>query len=201
MQNGIICIETEWLLTKRQQRRKMYTEPLVRFLGESLSVPYIYRTVATKDELSYYLSRIQIKEFQYSVIYFSFHGNRHLIGLEGETGEDSNLRLDDLTDMAGGAFEDRCVHFSSCQTMGGHRAPSERFVRETGAKMLSGYTKSVDVLDSAILDAAVITQYLSEQNPKVIQKNIEKLFGCGGTSTTRGLKNQLGLKFFSDYLS
>jgi hypothetical protein len=81
------------------------------------------------------------------------------------------------------------------------RKQIESFLEETGIKMLSGYTKKVPMVDSAILDAAVITQCLSKQNPKVIQKNIEKLFGCGGTSTTRGLKNQLGLKFFPDYLS
>ena len=85
MKKGIICIETEWQITTQSNKRNINTEPLIRFLHELNNAPYIYRRVATREELRYYLKKFHNKEYNnYGIFYFSFHGDTHKIVLEGE---------------------------------------------------------------------------------------------------------------------
>lgn len=41
MAHGIICIETEWQITKKGSRRAINSEPLVKFISEMYGIPYI----------------------------------------------------------------------------------------------------------------------------------------------------------------
>lgn len=67
---------------------KSSAEPLMKFFYDSLrkdKFDYIYRRVATKDELQYILNQLKYKAFNdYYIVYFSFHGNNGGIKLEGE---------------------------------------------------------------------------------------------------------------------
>ncbi|MFC2372154.1 hypothetical protein, partial [Segatella oris] len=63
MKKGIICIETEWQITTQSNKRNINTEPLIRFLHELNNAPYIYRRVATREELRYYLKKFHNKEY------------------------------------------------------------------------------------------------------------------------------------------
>ena len=65
--------------------------------------------------------------------------------------EDEDIELDALADMAEGFFEGRIVHFSSCKTLADSEA-AQRFKCRAKAKLVSGYTKSVDAMKSAIAD-------------------------------------------------
>lgn len=88
MKNGIICIETEWEHTVAQNRMSLHTKALLDFLEKSWGCKVIYRRVATKSELQYYLNRFALSKYKedYSIIYLSFHGDTHSIFLEGEKG-------------------------------------------------------------------------------------------------------------------
>lgn len=73
--NGIICLETEWEHTIERNRRSIHTKPLLEFLEKSSECEIIYRRVATKNELQYYLRRFNLTRYDnYSIIYLSFHG-------------------------------------------------------------------------------------------------------------------------------
>ena len=84
MKQGIICIETEWQITKRSNRLSLNSEPLMKYISEMYDIPYIYRRVATLGELKYYLEQFSKKEYMnnYSILYFSFHGNTMLFNLK-----------------------------------------------------------------------------------------------------------------------
>lgn len=41
MKHGIICIETEWQITKRGNRRNLNSEPLMKYISEMYGIPYI----------------------------------------------------------------------------------------------------------------------------------------------------------------
>ena len=85
MKRGIICIETEWQITKKKNRLSLNSEPLLRFMEESYGIPFIYRRIATQKELIYYLKQFCKNEYaKYEILYFSFHGQTHGIKLEGE---------------------------------------------------------------------------------------------------------------------
>lgn len=158
---GIICIETEWEITTKGNRRNLNTEPLIKFISDLYCVPYIYRRVATLSELTYYLKQFQKKEYQkYNVLYFSFHGDTHAIQLEGEK---EALTLFELQEEGGQVFNNRYVHFSSCRTLLGSEIVSQQFKKESGAKLLTGYTKSVDEDLSAIHDIALIGELLKRK--------------------------------------
>ena len=64
MSKGIICIETEWEVTTRVNRRDMDTNSMLRFFHEVHNIPFIYRRVATERELAYYLKEFGKVEYQ-----------------------------------------------------------------------------------------------------------------------------------------
>ena len=183
---GIICIETEWQITTKGNRRNLNTEPLIKFISDLYGVPYIYRRVATRGELSYYLKQIQKKEYQkYNVLYFSFHGDTHAIQLEGEK---EALTLSELQEIGGQVFNDRFVHFSSCRTLLGSEVVSQQFKKDTGAKTLTGYTKSVATDLAAIHDVALIGEFIQRKQIASIFKALKENY--------EGLEKKLGFKAF-----
>lgn len=184
MKHGIICIETEWQVTKKKNRLTLNSEPLLRYVSEMYQVPYIYRRVATRAEFSYYLKQFSKKEYEaYDVFYFNFHGETQRIHLEGEK---DDLTLDELAEMSNGLFENRYVHFSSCRTLLGSDVTLEQFKKGTGAKVVSGYTKSVDSDLSALLDLALFGEYFTHKQIPTIFGNLDKRF--------QGLEKELGFK-------
>ena len=78
--------------------------------------------------------------------------------------------------LGDGVFENRYVHFSSCRTLLGSDKKLEEIKQSTRAKMVSGYTKSVDQGLSAIHDIALMQQIIDKSQRATIIKNIEKLY-------------------------
>jgi len=186
MRTGIICIETEFkIISKRKDRIDMDTESLLRFMHEGHQIPFIYRRVATKGELEYYLHQFSRPEYMknYGILYFSFHGSTHSIYLEGDKIE---LSLSDLAELGGNVFENRLVHFSSCNTMLGSQAVIENFKNETGAKLVSGYSKKVDAIKSAINDICLFDTFIRYKQTPSITNRMETVYG--------GLSKELGFK-------
>lgn len=188
MKHGIICIETEWQITKRSNRLSLNSEPLMRYISEMYDIPYIYRRVATLGELKYYLEQFGKKEYMnnYSILYFSFHGDTNAIQLEGEK---DNLQLNVLLEIGGNVFENRLVHFSSCRTLLGSPVKAEAFKKISKARILSGYTKSVNSSLSALHDIAYFGEYLTRTKTTAIFNNLEKNF--------EGLENTLGFVYYT----
>lgn len=169
MRNGIICLETEWEHTVRPNRVALHTKALLEFLEASWGCRVIYRRVATKTEMQYYLKRFGTAEYKdYSVFYLSFHGDTRSIFLEGERRNAQLLPLSELADMAHGAFMNRFVHFSSCRTLLGSEDELIKFKRNTGALYVSGYTTKVDSILSAINDIAYFDQIFRHPTKKAL---------------------------------
>ena len=151
---GIICLETDWEYTRN--RMSLHTEPLLEFLGKAWKCRFIYRRVATLSELQFYLNKFntQKNKADYPIFYLSFHGDTRSIQLEADT----LVTLDELAKMADGCFDGRHIHFSSCCTLLGGEKQLAKFKNEVGAKSVSGYTKKVNGVLSAINDIAYIDQ-------------------------------------------
>lgn len=176
MAHGIICIETEWQITKKGSRRAINSESSVKFISEMYGIPYIYRRVATKSELQYFLNQFAKKEYteKYDILYFSFHGQPHAIHLEVEK---EDISLDEQLDMGGMVFKNRFVHFSSCRTLIGSSVVAISFKEKSSTKLLSGYTMSVDGTLSAIHDIALFGEYLKRIRMSAVINNMDKNFG------------------------
>lgn len=185
MKRGIICIETEWQITKRSNRLNLNTELLIKFIGEVYHVPTIYRRVATLSELEFYLKQFHKSEYDYSIFYFSFHGDTQSIHLEGDN---CDLRLIDLVQKSNDLFRNKYVHFSSCRTLLGSIEKLSKIHQDSNAKVLSGYTKQVDSYLSAIHDIALMGEYLSSSKIQAMFERMAKLYG--------GLEQKLGFRHF-----
>ncbi len=189
---GIICIETEWEHTVESSQSSLHTKALLEFFEKSYKCDVIYRRVATRQELRYYLKRFSLKPYKekYSILYFSFHGNTHSIILEGE--KNKEMTLDELADMANEAnncFSKRTVHFSSCRTFIGSEKYIEDFKSKTGALFVSGYTTTVDSVLSAIHDIAYFDQIFRHQVKTALTASaMERYY--------KGLGDKLGFKMF-----
>lgn len=171
----ILCIETDWSFGDRKMLDKSSAEPLMKFFYDSLrkdKFDYIYRRVATKDELQYILNQLKYKAFNdYYIVYFSFHGNNGGIKLEGEK---NLLTLEELADMAGDVLVDKCVHFSSCRTLYCSKESLNYFLDKASPCFLSGYTHTVDFMDSAIIDMVLLKQLLYRERLGTIEAAMNK---------------------------
>lgn len=185
----IICIETDWYFHDRKVLDKSSAEPMLKFFYDYLKkekFDYIYRKVATKEELQYLLNQLKYKAFDdFSIVYFSFHGNNGGIKLEGEK---DFLTLEELADMAGSVLKDRCVHFSSCRTLYCKKDSLDYFLSKTDPAYLSGYTKSVDYLDSALIDMVLLKQLMFRERIGFIKNVME---------TDYAISSKLGLTIYT----
>lgn len=182
---GIICIETECDITIRDNKLPLNSEYILQFLSKAYNIPYIYRKVATIEELRYYFKKFKRKEFseKYHFFYFSFHGKTQLISFESG----QSLKLSELSDMAEGIFEGKFIHFGSCKTLYGSAPKIEEFCKNTGAKMVSGFTKDVDSNLCAIHDLALISETISCKQIPTIINHMVNLYG--------GLQKKLGFRY------
>lgn len=185
MKKGIICIETEWEITQKNNRLNMNTEALLEFLNKTCKIPYIYRQIATQAELQYYLIQFQKKEYaKYKVLYFSFHGWTQSIYLEGEQ---QGLSLEQLIELGGNVFDGRFVHFSSCRTLLGSQRKLEMFKAFSKATLVTGYTKQVDSTLSAIHDIALFKELIESKHLPKTFKRLTKMY--------TGLEELLGFRY------
>ena len=63
-----------------------------------------------------------------------------------------------------------------------------QFKEETGAKLVSGYSKSVDTMMSAILDLGLFDAFFTYKQIPVIIRRIKSLYG--------GLSQELGFTIY-----
>ncbi len=188
MGKGIFCLETEWDFSNKKLKDPTSVQPMLDFLKNHHQMDYVYRRVATKSEFLFYISQLNKASFRkYEIVYLSFHGQTQRIQLEGEKGTNAELTLQEIAEIANGAFNDRFVHFGSCRTFLGSKDTLENFKSTTGAKLISGYTRTVDFMHSSIMDIA----YFNELNGfsvkyNTVESKLEKYFS--------GLKSELGFK-------
>ncbi|MDE6229155.1 MAG: hypothetical protein K2M40_05140 [Muribaculaceae bacterium] len=173
MERGIICFETGEFAQRRTEN-EFYALPLLQFLESALGIPYIYRQIATRQELEYYLNKIGEQHYhnKFGVVYFSFHGEPENICLR-RNGHD-NISLEDLAEMGAisEAFKDRHVHFSTCETLNCEDAIIKRFKRNVGAKSISGYTKCVDATAAYINELAYMHQIFQYDTITTLKKHM-----------------------------
>lgn len=173
MEKGIICFETGEF-AKYRTENQFAALPLLEFMKRQMGIDYIYRQIATRQELEYYLKKIGDKHFQnkFGVVYLSFHGMPENICLS-QNGK-NNVSFDDLAEMVMPyeSFLNRHIHFSSCETMNCDDAIARRFKRKTGAKTVSGYTETVDSTAAFINELAYFHQIFLYSTLSTIKKHM-----------------------------
>lgn len=177
----IFCLESDWEETNLKSRKSVgalfqYLEEVL----ESSQFHYIHRRVPTKESLCYYLDLFRRKKYsKYDVLYLGMHGSGGLLHFVG--GE--QISLEEMSELYAGAFKDVLVHFGSCSTLKVASERIETFKRNTGARYVSGYTKDVDFIESAMLEMGYLSWideyqkrgYLGERMRKEYSQLVKRL--------------------------
>src|SRR4051794_22995333 len=149
--SGVFCLEGSWEedLTDRSS-----VLPVLELLERLGKIEYVHRDVGTRPELEHYLARWVNEDIDYYVLYLAFHGSESGLWLSDQT--DGAVTFDYLGGVLAGKLEGCVVHFGSCSAMAAEQRTLMRFLEQTGARAITGYSSDVDWVDSALMDLAVM---------------------------------------------
>jgi hypothetical protein len=131
-------------------------KPLLEFLSNSCGVNFSFRQVATPSDFKYYISHLKQASYKdFSIVYLCFHGEKGIIAFAGSDNK-AKCSICSLIDFANeneGIFRGKFVHFGSCRTFKMNDSEIKQFKRLTGAIVVSGYERSVEMTTSFIFEA------------------------------------------------
>lgn len=174
--SNVFCLESFW--HSRLDGDRLSVRPMLELLHTSRGIKFIHLTCNTVEELAFNL-RQHRRYRSYGVLYLAFHGRRGRLLLA----DGSELPIEKLTDMARGRLDGCLVHFGSCWTALGDQQVYD-FLDQTGAAAVTGFTKSVDWIDSAAMDLLILDRAREYSNAKSL---IDKL-----SDTYSGLAEETG---------
>lgn len=142
--------------------------PLVLPYFHALSISHreidvSHRTIRCVEDIAYYVGRIS--KNARCLLYFACHGERLQLKPAGERAKISQERLlEALGKAKPGAVS--FVHFGCCEMIDAkaRRETHQKILDATSARWSSGYTASVDWLQSTFLDLALVTEVFVPQS-------------------------------------
>ena len=147
--SSIFCLETEWEQPIHDIKKDSSVRPLLQYLNASEGTEFVFRQVATRTEFEYYLQHLSRLSYQrFDIVYFCFHG------MEGEIAfaNGESISISQLADRFPGIFEERKVHFGSCNTLKVERNIIYEFKEITRAKLVTGYAKAISFHDNFLFE-------------------------------------------------
>lgn len=173
----IFCLETEWVQSVHSLKSRSSALSLLDFLQNSdKRISFIFRNVATKEDFNFYINHLYYDSYSsYDTVYLCFHGSESSISLA--SGDDINIM--DFARENQCIFEGKNVHFGCCSTLNMDEEKAKEFKRLTKARMITGYRKEVDFIDSFVFELwllNVIANY-PEYGPVRIKDIAEKKMG------------------------
>lgn len=138
---GVFAFEGDW---DPDLTDKTSVVTLLQTMREWTELEFIRRDIGTDTELRHYIDRWLDDYAEYQVGYFGFHGTAGNLWLDDER----RVRLDDLEEMIDGRAGGRVIHFSSCSVMRSATDRVRKFLKRTGARVVTGYRKDVDNIEA-----------------------------------------------------
>lgn len=158
--NRIFCLETEWTHSVHNIKDSSSVKPLLDFFEASTGIKYVFRQVAGRADFEWYLNHLKHPSYSnYDMVYLCFHGAPGTISFpNGES-----YTQEDFIEYCDG-FKGRNLHFGSCSTMKMDPDSISIFKQRTGARLVTGYTKTVDFIDSFVFELWLLNAI--RRNPK-----------------------------------
>lgn len=166
--HSIFGIETLWFANVSEPRESI--RPMLELLN---GAGFTYFSTNTYEELKFAFSKI--KKSKAGIIYMASHGspNKFRFG----HGSNDSVALDDITTMlVPNSLRKVGVHVSACDFMKINQQLIDEFLNQTGAEFLSGYTKSVDWVESTCLDLLFLNniQYCINDVSGMVEKFLNR---------------------------
>lgn len=112
---------------------------------------FVHRHAVSVEEFQNYLSMRQQRPTRtFGIVYLAFHGS-----VEGLRVGEEDIDLDRLAEWLG-SLRGGVVHLGSCAVLKNREAEVRRFLKRTGARLISGYDRPVLWLDSIALETAYL---------------------------------------------
>lgn len=155
----VFCLEGDWhdALTSRAS-----VLPMLELLERLGRIEFVHRDIGTRAELKYYLRRWAYEDSSvedFHLLYLAFHsaedadGAKSLLISEADDGQVAFARLGR---WLRGALTDVIVYLGSCSMLAESDDVITRFMEDTGAVAVIGYTTDVDWVPSAAMDLLVM---------------------------------------------
>jgi len=179
---GIFCVEGDWSSDMADRASVL---DMLEMLETVDGIPYIHEHVADSiDAFEGALKKWKLKKYaHYSIAYFAFHGKpgklmlgRHVVPL----GKISGL----LKNSCAG----RILYFGSCSVLRIEEEAALRFLADTGAEAVVGFTRDVSWLASAALDLILLEALAVNKDEAAVEKWLRKEYGA--------LARHLGLRMY-----
>lgn len=161
---GIFCLEiSDWFGT---MKKKNTVEPVLELLHHSpLEVPYIYRDVATIEELNFYLKKWTLAEYgKYPILFLAFHGAPGKIFLPQSN---KAVKIDELLNVLKGKCHRKIIHFGACRVFNLQTNFLKTVLSKFDALAISGYSAEVDWVTSTVFE----TLFLAELQKNAMTKS------------------------------
>ena len=153
----VFCLEGDWDARNLADRKSVL--PVLELLDSLRKIRFIRRDVGTVEEFEHYIKKWTQRLYgHYWMLYLCFHGNRGSIQVGGRP-----YSLDRLASLLSVAEPGGVVHFGSCETLRVPGKSLDAFAKAAKLHSVSGYTKSVDWAESAVLDAALLDAVANHQ--------------------------------------
>jgi hypothetical protein len=161
---GVLCLEGEWYGAEDRTS----VQPMLEMLERSGHIRAMWRDVATREELRFYVDRWTHKSWaDYPLLYLAFHGapGEFFVGK-------TPITLDDLAADLAGKCNGRILHFGSCATLAIAPAALEAFRQETGAHAVSGYTAAVDWLEASAFEILLVNELIKSGDVETVRARL-----------------------------
>ena len=154
----IFCLETEWRQDVQDLKEKSMAHSILEFYESTLGKQFVFRQVATLEDFEYYIQHLEYPTYKnYDVVYLCFHGSRGKIHFANKT----DYKLSDFAAQHEGIFSGKTVIFDSCSTLNLSEKQIAEFKSLTGARMIIGYTKSVNLVGSFVFEIWLLNMLAS----------------------------------------
>ncbi len=157
----VFCLETEWTQTVHDLKEKSTVLSLLEFINGALDVPCVFRQVAASGDFDYYIRHLEKPSYDaYDIVYLCFHGTKGRIHFADKT----DYSLLDFAGNYEGIFKGRAVIFGSCDTLKLKEKDIERVKSLTCARVIAGYTKSVNFISSFVFEFWLLNAIVQHPN-------------------------------------
>ena len=164
----VACLESFWTYNVEN---RLSVGPVLELLGKSNGTRSVILTCNTIDELKFNLEIVKHMK-EYRILCLAFHGYPGGICLP-----DLHIDMETLASFMGKDFRNWVIFFDSCRTINVGKDRIFDFISATEAKMVIGYKREVNWLDSAALDLLILNWLQLYKDMRKFWKRFRRVYG------------------------
>ncbi len=149
---GIFCIEGHWNHDDITDRSTV--KPMFEMLEKLKKCTHIHYDALTIEELEFLLNRWATKAIcnRYPILYLGFHGSSGEILLNKK----QSFALEQISELLKDKCSGKLIYFGSCSTLKISQNRIDDFLKQTKAKGIIGFRKTIPWVSAASIDLMVL---------------------------------------------